>query len=36
LIRTLLIRPFCFSRPKRSAVHSNLMPVGIDHVCIIA
>ena len=36
LIRTLLIRPFCFSRPKRSAVHSNLMPVGIDPVCIIA
>lgn len=36
LIRTLLIRPFCFSHPKRSAVHSNLMPMGVDPVCIIA
>ena len=36
LIRTLLIRPFCFSHPKRSAVHSNLMPLGVDPVCIIA
>jgi hypothetical protein len=36
LIRTLLIRPFCFSLLKRSAVHSNLMPVGVDPICIIA
>ncbi len=34
LIRTLLIRPFCFF-PKRSAVHSNLMPMGVNPVCII-